>query len=148
MGVEEEAETTPTSGPNNTMPGASPSPSPSLPNTTITTTTTTTATSTDQEKKDEGKEPTNTVPFLKLFHFADSYDHLLMIIGTIGAVGNGLCLPLMTILFGELTDSFGQTQGDIKQVVRVVSKVKSQHPTPLTINYICQTFIDCYYTVQ
>lgn len=65
---------------------------------------------------------TSTVPFLKLFSFADSTDKFLMIIGMIGAIGNGLCLPLMTLVFGELTDSFGQTQNP-KDVVRVVSKV-------------------------
>ncbi|CAI9785561.1 unnamed protein product [Fraxinus pennsylvanica] len=68
-----------------------------------------------------GKEPTNAIPFYKLFTFADSKDKILMIVGTIGAIGNGLCLPLMTILFGELIDSFGQTQ--TADVVSVVSKV-------------------------
>ncbi|KAL2535445.1 ABC transporter B family member 4 [Forsythia ovata] len=68
-----------------------------------------------------GKEPTNAIPFYKLFTFADSKDIMLMIVGTIGAIGNGLCMPLMTILFGELIDSFGQTQTE--HVVSVVSKV-------------------------
>ncbi|KAL2535199.1 ABC transporter B family member 4 [Forsythia ovata] len=67
------------------------------------------------------KEPTNAIPFYKLFTFADSKDIILMIVGTIGAIGNGLCLPLMSILFGELIDSFGQTQTE--HVVSVVSKV-------------------------
>ncbi|KAM7521367.1 hypothetical protein LguiA_011269 [Lonicera macranthoides] len=68
------------------------------------------------------KEITNTVPFYKLFHFADSLDSILMIAGSIGAIGNGLCMPLMTILMGELIDSFGQNQNN-DHVVRVVSKV-------------------------
>ncbi|KAL2510438.1 ABC transporter B family member 4 [Abeliophyllum distichum] len=72
-------------------------------------------------QKAGGKEPTNAIPFYKLFTFADSKDKILMIVGTIGAIGNGLCLPLMTILFGELIDSFGQTQTE--HVVSVVSKV-------------------------
>ena len=81
---------------------------------------------TTQQHKEEPTTTTtttNTVPFLKLFSFADSTDMFLMIIGTIGAIGNGLCLPLMTVFFGELTDSFGQTP-NTKDVVRVVSKVK------------------------
>ncbi|KAB1228138.1 ABC transporter B family member 11 [Morella rubra] len=78
----------------------------------------------DQEdsKKSEGDEKTNTVPFHKLFSFADSTDILLMIFGTLGAVGNGISMPLMTILFGELIDSFGNNQSD-HEVVHVVSKV-------------------------
>lgn len=82
-----------------------------------------------QNKEKEKEEPTttNTVPFLKLFTFADSTDKLLMIVGTIAAIGNGLGLPLMTIIFGEMTDSFGQTQ-NIHDVVRAVSKVNSYPP--------------------
>ncbi|THG10813.1 hypothetical protein TEA_002096 [Camellia sinensis var. sinensis] len=64
----------------------------------------------------------NTVPFFKLFAFADSADVVLMLFGTIGAVGNGICMPLMTVLLGQLIDSFGQNQNN-KQVVRVVSQV-------------------------
>ncbi|KAE8697226.1 hypothetical protein F3Y22_tig00110627pilonHSYRG00097 [Hibiscus syriacus] len=60
----------------------------------------------------EGDEKTNKVPFLKLFAFADPTDILLMIAGTTGAIGNGISMPLMTILFGELTDSFGQNQNN------------------------------------
>ncbi|KAL2236604.1 UNVERIFIED_CONTAM: ABC transporter B family member 11 [Sesamum indicum] len=75
----------------------------------------------DDSHKAEEKQATNTVPFYKLFTFADSMDKILMIVGSIGGIGNGLCLPLMTILFGELIDSFGQNQS--KDVVSVVSKV-------------------------
>ncbi|XP_059435947.1 ABC transporter B family member 21-like [Corylus avellana] len=78
----------------------------------------------DQEdsKKSKEDEKTNTVPFHKLFAFADSTDILLMIIGTIGAMGNGICMPLMTVLFGDLVNSFGQNQNN-NDVVDVVSKV-------------------------
>ncbi|MBA0736895.1 hypothetical protein Gogos_010383 [Gossypium gossypioides] len=74
------------------------------------------------ESKKVDDEKTNTVPFYKLFAFADSRDTLLMIVGTIGAVGNGLCMPLMTLLFGDLIDAFGENQND-DRVVDVVSRV-------------------------
>ncbi|XP_057484562.1 ABC transporter B family member 4-like [Actinidia eriantha] len=81
---------------------------------------------TSSAKNDTGKskdaETTQTIPLYKLFSFADSVDVVLMIVGTIGAVGNGICMPLMTVLFGELTDSFGQNQNS-QDMVRVVSKV-------------------------
>ena len=78
----------------------------------------------DQQEpvKSKGDEETKTVPFLKLFSFADSTDILLMILGTIGAVGNGASLPIMSILFGDLVNSFGQNQNN-KQVVDLVTKV-------------------------
>ena len=74
-------------------------------------------------KKSKGDEKTNTLPFRKLFSFADSTDILLMILGTIGAVGNGICMPLMTLLFGELANSFGQNQNS-PNMVDTVSKVQ------------------------
>ncbi|KAL0457894.1 UNVERIFIED_CONTAM: ABC transporter B family member 11 [Sesamum latifolium] len=55
----------------------------------------------EDSHKAEEKQATNTVPFYKFFTFADSMDKILMIVGSIGAIGNGLCLPLMTILFGN-----------------------------------------------
>ncbi|KAJ6400887.1 hypothetical protein OIU84_016334 [Salix udensis] len=78
----------------------------------------------DQQKpgKSKGDEETKTVPFLKLFSFADSTDILLMILGTIGAVGNGASIPIMSILFGDLINSFGQNQNG-KDVVNFISKV-------------------------
>ncbi|MBA0592527.1 hypothetical protein Gorai_009508, partial [Gossypium raimondii] len=47
---------------------------------------------------------------------------MLMIIGTIGAIGNGLCMPLMTTILGDLIDAFGQNQSN-DRVVHVVSRV-------------------------
>ncbi|XP_048227950.1 ABC transporter B family member 4-like [Ricinus communis] len=72
-------------------------------------------------EKSKGDEKTNSVPFHKLFSFADSKDVILMIIGTIAAIGNGLALPLMTIVLGDIIDAFGQNQN--QDVVKVVSKV-------------------------
>ncbi|KAL5863141.1 hypothetical protein ACOSQ3_000655 [Xanthoceras sorbifolium] len=78
----------------------------------------------DKPESEQSKEneKTNTVPFHKLFIFADSIDIALMIIGTIGALGNGVSMPLMAIIFGDLLDSFGQNQ-DNSNIVEVVSKV-------------------------
>ncbi|XP_073064615.1 LOW QUALITY PROTEIN: ABC transporter B family member 4 [Primulina eburnea] len=75
----------------------------------------------DLKNAKKKEETANSVPFYKLFAFADSTDKFLMIAGSIGAIGNGLCLPLMTILFGELIDSFGENT--TSDTVSVVSKV-------------------------
>ncbi|KAL3652976.1 ABC transporter B member 11 [Castilleja foliolosa] len=74
--------------------------------------------------EEEQKEVINAVPFYKLFAFSDSKDKLLMIVGTIGALGNGISLPLMTVLFGQLINSFGdnQTHGVVAVVSRVALK--------------------------
>jgi hypothetical protein len=74
-----------------------------------------------KKKKGEGEE--YTVPFFKLFSYADSFDLLLMVVGTVGAIANGLAMPLMTIVFGSLTNAFGNNQSDNSVLVHAVSKV-------------------------
>ncbi|KAL2524305.1 ABC transporter B family member 9 [Abeliophyllum distichum] len=72
------------------------------------------------KKKDDEK-----VPFYKLFAFADRLDVVLMIVGSISAVGNGLAQPIMTLIFGQLINSFAGT--DQKHVVREVSKISLKY---------------------
>ncbi|KAJ0743384.1 putative ABC transporter type 1, transmembrane domain superfamily [Helianthus annuus] len=69
---------------------------------------------------------TDTVPFCKVFAYADSTDYMLMFAGIIGAIGNGLCTPLMSILLGDLTNSFGDNQNS-DNLVPAVSKVHNCH---------------------
>mgnify|MGYP000108358588 CR=1 FL=1 len=69
------------------------------------------------------KNTTKSVPFFKLFSFADKFDLFLMLSGAVGAAVNGLTIPLMTLLFGQLIDAFGQNAFTTDQVQREVSKV-------------------------
>ncbi|KAK6140458.1 hypothetical protein DH2020_025801 [Rehmannia glutinosa] len=69
----------------------------------------------------EETETTKTVPFYKLFSFSDSWDRILMTVGTIAAIGNGLSQPLMTFIFGDLVDVFGEAKSN--DIVSQVSKV-------------------------
>lgn len=62
------------------------------------------------------------VPFFRLFAFADAADAALMSLGALGAVANGAALPLMTVLFGRLIDAFGGAAATT-DVVRRVSGV-------------------------
>lgn len=73
-------------------------------------------------KTNKDEQKTKTVPYYKLYSFADSIDYLLMFVGTIAAVGNGLCMPMMAIIFGSLVNSFGDN-GNKKLIVHKVSKV-------------------------
>ncbi|KAG9459966.1 hypothetical protein H6P81_004474 [Aristolochia fimbriata] len=74
-------------------------------------------------KEGEGK---SSIPFYRLFAFADPIDVTLMTVGTVAAVANGAAVPLMTFLLGRMINSFGQTQ-DINQVVQEVAKVSLQY---------------------
>lgn len=81
----------------------------------------------EKTKKSDGKNEDQKVPFYKLFTFADQLDVCLMIGGTLGAIGNGLAQPMMTIIFGQLINSFGTA--DPSHAVDQVSKVlRSTYP--------------------
>ncbi|XP_073224373.1 ABC transporter B family member 9-like [Cicer arietinum] len=61
------------------------------------------------------------VPFYKLFTFADSLDVMLMIIGTISALANGMTQPIMTLILGKIINTFGSS--DPHHIVKEVAKV-------------------------
>ncbi|KAM4688617.1 ATP-binding cassette sub-family B member 5-like [Discoglossus pictus] len=60
----------------------------------------------DGNEENEKKEKTKAVGPIRIFRFADGLDMFFMIIGSLGAVGNGLCIPLMYLVFGDMADSF------------------------------------------
>ncbi|TKY54330.1 ABC transporter B family member 11 [Spatholobus suberectus] len=76
----------------------------------------------DSKKSEAKDEPAKTVPLYKLFSFADPLDHLLMFVGTVGAIGNGISMPLMTLIFGNMINAFGGSS-NTNEVVDEVSKV-------------------------
>ena len=51
----------------------------------------------------------------------------MMIVGSIGAIGNGLGFPLMTLLFGDLIDTIGQNLFT-NDIVELISKVRYRCP--------------------
>ncbi|KAJ0081777.1 hypothetical protein Patl1_10088 [Pistacia atlantica] len=72
-------------------------------------------------KKKGSEETTQKVAFYKLFAFADKKDVVLMVVGTVSAIANGLSQSFMTLIFGQLINSFGATNRS--NVVHEVSKI-------------------------
>ncbi|XP_057763469.1 ABC transporter B family member 2-like [Arachis stenosperma] len=56
----------------------------------------------ENKKKKEHK-----IPFMKLFSFADTYDFVLMAIGSVGACVHGASVPVFFIFFGKLINVIG-----------------------------------------
>lgn len=75
-----------------------------------------------KKKKKKEKEPPPEfppVPFFDLFRYATPLDMFLGVFATLGAVGTGICFPLMLILFGDITNAFvggGLTQEQIDEI--------------------------------
>ncbi|XP_076953143.1 ABC transporter B family member 11-like isoform X1 [Bidens hawaiensis] len=80
----------------------------------------------ETRNKNNEADSENIAPYHKLFTFADSTDFVLMIIGIIAAIGNGIAMPLQSLIFGELIDTFGGNQDD-KDIVHQVSKVSLKY---------------------
>ncbi|XP_024123995.1 ATP-binding cassette, sub-family B (MDR/TAP), member 4 [Oryzias melastigma] len=62
----------------------------------------------DEKKKGKKKEKAPKEPMVSpiaVFRFADGWDILMLITGTVMAIANGAVLPLMCIVFGDMTDS-------------------------------------------
>lgn len=90
----------------------------------------------EAEKKKE-----QTLPFYKLFSFADKCDWMLMISGSIGAIVHGSSMPVFFLLFGEMVNGFGKNQMDLKKMTEEVSKVNyliNESPT-LHSNFLLAT---------
>ncbi|KAJ2878306.1 hypothetical protein IWW38_006354, partial [Coemansia aciculifera] len=49
--------------------------------------------------------PKEAVSILQLFRYADAIDHMLMAVGTVAALAAGTAMPLMTILFADITQA-------------------------------------------
>ncbi|XP_057864658.1 ABC transporter B family member 11 [Cryptomeria japonica] len=78
----------------------------------------------DSRAQGEKKEDSyKSVPFYKLFVTADSLDIMLMCLGSLGSMGNGASIPLMTVLFGNLINSFGSNTADKHKLMHEVSKI-------------------------
>lgn len=63
----------------------------------------------EEEKKKKKKEKPEKLPMvgpIDVFRFADGWDCVLIVIGIMMAMVNGTVLPLMCIVFGDMTDSF------------------------------------------
>uniref|UniRef100_K3XDV4 MDR-like ABC transporter n=1 Tax=Setaria italica TaxID=4555 RepID=K3XDV4_SETIT len=62
------------------------------------------------------------VPLHRLFAFADRMDTLLMAVGALAAVANGMAQPLMTFIMGDVIDAFGSAESS-HDVLHRVEKV-------------------------
>ncbi|CAM0945814.1 unnamed protein product [Alopecurus aequalis] len=61
------------------------------------------------------------VPMHRLFAFADRRDAALMAVGAVAAMANGIAMPFLAFLVGDLVDAFGPAHR--ANVVHAVSKV-------------------------
>ncbi|KAG9289947.1 hypothetical protein G9A89_010253 [Geosiphon pyriformis] len=65
----------------------------------------------DKSQKDSEKEVVG-VTMIELFRFSSTIDKWYMLLGTLAAMGNGAALPVMTIIFSNITQAFANFTND------------------------------------
>ncbi|XP_003782856.1 multidrug resistance protein 1 [Otolemur garnettii] len=60
----------------------------------------------EKSKKEKEKKPT--VSVVAMFRYSNWLDKLYMVVGTLAAIIHGAGLPLMMLVFGDMTDSFSK----------------------------------------
>ncbi|GAB1223538.1 hypothetical protein ENUP19_0151G0019 [Entamoeba nuttalli] len=62
--------------------------------------------------KNKLHETEGKVSVIKLFKYSDWIDMILILVGLISSIGNGVMQPLMMLLMGDLVNSYIYTPGD------------------------------------
>lgn len=88
--------------------------------------------STDEPGEREGAPAS--VPFARLFAYADCFDWLLMIVGTLAAIAHGAALPVYLDFFGQVISWFGS---DRTQSPDLVSDEMAKVPVAIVKAFFC-----------
>ncbi|CAI5498535.1 unnamed protein product, partial [Closterium sp. Naga37s-1] len=70
----------------------------------------------------EGAEAAGSVPYGQLFRYADKWDVALMVAGSVGAIAQGIALPMMALLFGDMMNAFGSNATSMDAMLDQVAK--------------------------
>ncbi|XP_021045506.1 multidrug resistance protein 1B isoform X1 [Mus pahari] len=84
-----------------------------------------------KKSKKEKKEKKPAVGIFGMFRYADWLDKLCMVLGTLAAIIHGTLLPLLMLVFGNMTDSFTKAETSILPSITNQSGVNS---TPIVSN--------------
>lgn len=78
------------------------------------------ATDEDDETKGSSSE---TLGFRKLLSYADRWDWVMMVLGTLGSVVHGMAFPVGYLLLGRALNAFGSNINDTAAMVKALNKV-------------------------
>lgn len=83
----------------------------------------TSQTTQDGENKNKDSVSIGSVPFWKLFSFADRLDFILIALGTLGACVHGAAIPIFFLVFGRVINAFGAYHAETAKMSNEVSQV-------------------------
>ncbi|XP_058380773.1 ATP-dependent translocase ABCB1-like [Diceros bicornis minor] len=86
----------------------------------------------EKSKKDEKKEKKPTVSVFAMFRYSNWLDRLYMLLGTVAAVVHGAGLPLLMLVFGEMTDIFANAGNSGNTILPNMTNQSNGSGTPLS----------------
>uniref|UniRef100_A0A667Z073 ATP-binding cassette, sub-family B (MDR/TAP), member 4 n=1 Tax=Myripristis murdjan TaxID=586833 RepID=A0A667Z073_9TELE len=103
-----------------------------------------------KEKVKEKKEKEEKLPMvgpIALFRFADGWDIVLLLLGTVMAMANGVVLPLMCIVFGDMTDSFVGDSQLSQNITDIFYNLTQLTPAVCFLSSLCRSYA-IYYSIM
>uniref|UniRef100_A0A8C0SIY1 ATP binding cassette subfamily B member 1 n=1 Tax=Canis lupus familiaris TaxID=9615 RepID=A0A8C0SIY1_CANLF len=89
-----------------------------------------------KSKKNEKKEKKPTVSTFAMFRYSNWLDRLYMLVGTMAAIIHGAALPLMMLVFGNMTDSFANAGISRNKTFPVIINESITNNTQHFINHL------------
>ncbi|XP_075068305.1 ATP-binding cassette sub-family B member 5 isoform X4 [Mixophyes fleayi] len=89
-----------------------------------------------ENEKNKQKEKPKTVGPIQIFRFSEGLDILYMIIGVLGGIVNGICHPLMLIVFGDMADSIVCHNSSLQNTSACVQKPLSEQMALFSLYYV------------
>lgn len=91
----------------------------------------------EEKKKKKSVVKKKTVGIGKMFSFADSYDYLLMFVGSIGACVHGASVPVFFIFFGKMINIIGLAYLFPQEASHKVAMVYYSHSLKNSVIFFC-----------
>ncbi|EYC19306.1 hypothetical protein Y032_0024g1008 [Ancylostoma ceylanicum] len=70
----------------------------------------------EEDSKEEPKEEIPKATIIQLFRYASAFDKVLLLIGSLVAIGTGIGLPMMSIIMGDISQNFMDINGNASSV--------------------------------
>ncbi|CAI9087028.1 OLC1v1020991C1 [Oldenlandia corymbosa var. corymbosa] len=77
----------------------------------------------NEDMKNSIHDDDEALPFIQLLTYADTWDWIMMLLGTLGSTVHGLAQPVGYLLLGKAINAYGNNIGDTDAMVKALKKV-------------------------
>ena len=87
---------------------------------------------TQNKEEPRPSSASQSVPYYRLYSYADRLDIILIVLGCIGAIIHGLALPIFFVVFGDVVDALGTDKTSLIPEVSSLSHTESSQGFRMT----------------